>query len=351
MLFSIVPFTEVFTNTIKYFIQSFIIVLLFQKALNDIEDIRLFLKSGLIVIILMISLGMYEIIIKDNPVLNYVYLNAPEEAIQGKMYYTPPFISYSGELNMRFGLVRAYSFFGIHIAFGCASILLFYLYFYFYNQKKLIIDKKQLLLGSILVLTGAFICNSKTPLVGMPFFILAIVKSKTLTNFKLIISIFLILLVIIVYFPDYFNNFIALFDSKMAEEGGGSSTEMRVRQFEIGLRLFNNSPIFGNGVGAIAVFMKSGSNADLLGAESSWLKILPERGIIGVIAYLILYFQMYNKLKGVLKKKEILGFLIGLMVMETATGFMNFALYGSIIICLYRYKQLSKKTIQQCSLA
>ena len=72
MLFSIVPFTEVFANTIKYFIQNFIIVYLFQRALYNKEDIKLFLKTGLIVVALIISLGLYETIFKDNPVLDYV---------------------------------------------------------------------------------------------------------------------------------------------------------------------------------------------------------------------------------------------------------------------------------------
>ena len=49
---------------------------------------------------------------------------------------------------------------------------------------------------------------------------------------------------------------------------------------------------------------------------------------------------MYKKLTRVMSKKEVLGFLIGLLLMETATGFMNFALYGSIVICLYRYKKI-----------
>lgn len=342
MLFSIVPFTEVFANTIKYFIQNFIIVYLFQRALYNKEDIKLFLKTGLIVVALIISLGLYETIFKDNPVLDYVYLNAPKELILGKMYYVPPFVSYTEAVSMRFGLVRAYSFFGIHIAFGCASILLFYLYFYFYNQKNNPLNKKWLLLGCILLITGVFMCNSKTPLLAIPFFVLATIKPKSLFNPKLITSFIILIILISIYAPEYFNNFKAIFDSKLAEQGGGSNTSMRIQQFEVGLNLFCMNPLWGNGVGAIGVFMKNASNADLLGAESSWLKILPERGLIGAIVYLILYQQIYIKLKTVLKKKEIIGFLVGLMIMETATGFMDFALYGSIIICLYRFQQLNK---------
>lgn len=340
ILFSIVPISEVFTNTVKYFVQGFLILFLFHKALNDIHDIKLFIKSSFIVLLLFVSLGIYEVIMNDNPILDYVFTNAPLESIIGKMYYVPPFLNYTGELPTRYGMVRAYSFFNIHIAFGCASVLLFYLFSYIYNQKDTLLNKKIIAIGCILLLIGTFLCNSKTPLVGLPFFILATINIKRILSVKTLMAISILLIIILIYFPEYINNFIALFDSSIAEEGGGSNTDMRIRQFEVGLNLFNQNPLFGNGVGSIEMFMQKVSNADLLGSESSWLKILPERGLLGVMAYLILYQQMYKKLTRVMSKKEVLGFLIGLLLMETATGFMNFALYGSIVICLYRYKKI-----------
>ena len=115
ILFSIVPIQSVFLNTVKYFIQSFVILFIFQKALCTMEDIRIYIKTSLYVIVIFISLGIYESIYKDNPVLDYVFINAPLESIQGKLYYIPPFLSYTGELAHRFGLVRCYSFFKIHI--------------------------------------------------------------------------------------------------------------------------------------------------------------------------------------------------------------------------------------------
>ena len=101
--------------------------------------------------------------------------------------------------------------------------------------------------------------------------------------------------------------------------------------------MFEQNPFLGNGVGSIEELMSNNSKyADLLGSESSWLKILPERGILGVIVYLILYFTIYKQMKGYIPTKTIILFLIGLMVMETATGFMDFALYGAIIIAINR---------------
>lgn len=102
------------------------IIFVFYKAINSTEDIKLFVKTSAIVIVLIVSLGIYEALFKDNIVLDYVFMNAPLESINGKMWYVPPFLTATGEMTHRYGLTRCYSFFEIHISFGCAcAILLF----------------------------------------------------------------------------------------------------------------------------------------------------------------------------------------------------------------------------------
>ena len=335
MIFSIVSIGEVLTGTIKFFIQNFIILYLFQKAITGYNEIRLFVKTIFVVAVLIISLGLFEAIVGDNPVLDYVFMNAPLDAIKGKMYYIPPFMNVMGELQQRFGMVRAYSFFNIHIAFGCACVMLLFFYAYLYKFKITLVNRTYLGIGIGLFLIGVFLCNSKTPIVGLLFFALGLLSFKDISRGYVVLFIVTAVFALFTYFPDYLNNIIALFNSTVAEEGGGSNVDMRARQFEVGLNLFEKNPLLGNGIGSIAVFMKSGSNADLLGSESSWLKILPERGIVGVIVYLYLYLAMYRKLLPYMNKKALVCLLAGLLAMETATGFMNMAIYGSIIIVFY----------------
>lgn len=342
MLFSIAPFNDVFTKTIKYFIQNFVILYLFQKAITDIKDIKLFSKTIFIVAVLIITVALIETISKDNFILDYIYLNSPQDAIEGKMYYTPPFLTHTGELQQRFGMVRAYSFFAIHIEFGCACVLLLFYYMYLNKFKNRLIEKKRLAIGIILFLAGIFLCNSKTPLIGLCFFLLGIVSIKDIIRIQIIMPLIILVIIANIYLPDFANNFIALFDSNIAEEGGGSNAEMRIQQFAVGLHLFEMSPITGNGIGALAVLMKNANYEDLLGAESSWLKILPERGIIGAIAYIYLYYIIYVKLAKYINKRALIFFLIGLMGMETATGFMSMPLYGSIIIAIYSMEVIKR---------
>lgn len=343
LIFSIVPFVTVFANTIKYFLEGFIVLYLFHKALVSEKDIKLLINTFTVIVILITFLGLYESILGDNPWLDYVFINAPMDLIKGKMYYVPPFVKTTGELSTRYGMVRGYSFFNIHIAYGCACVLIYFFYMYALKIKKEY-KMKFHFIYILMLLGGILMCNSKTPYLGLIFFSICFLNWKEIFSPKIMLGIILIVGIISVYFPSYLNNFYGLFDDKLAQEGGGSSVALRTVQFQIGLQMFEQNPLFGNGVGSIEEMMSNNLKyVDLLGSESSWLKILPERGILGVIAYLILYYSIYKQLKGIIPIKIVVFFLVGLMAMETATGFMDFALYGAIIIAIYRMILLSKQ--------
>ena len=130
----------------------------------------------------------------------------------------------------------------------------------------------------------------------------------------------------------------ALFDQNVAEDGGGSNAKDRIVQFNAAFNLFIESPIWGNGVGSLNELVLIGNNSDIAGAESSWMKLLTERGIIGAIAYVYLYYELFCLLIKSISRKTALFFLGGLLAMETATGFMDFTIYGSICIALLKYR-------------
>lgn len=336
MFFSIVPFQTVFLNTVKYFLQTFFFIYLFSKALNSEKEIRLFTYGLIIVVIFFTAIGIIEAIIGDNPYLDYVYINAPTDEVAGKMWYRPPWLSLS-ESGMRFGLRRCFSVFRIHIAYGCASAMLLFYFIFVSKQCKFIGVKLYWVNISILcLLVSVFLSNSKTPMLGLLLFPLAFISYRQLLKIKYIAPFVGFIIVFFFYFPDYFNTLFSLFDNELAEEGGGSTTAMRALQFKAGINLFYQNPILGNGVGALSVF----STEDILGAESSWLKILPERGIIGIVVYLILYLQIFNILKKYYSFRVALIFCAALGMMETATGFMDFSIYAGIIVAVVRYKQL-----------
>lgn len=133
-LFAIVPLSSGLVATLKYFVSNFGIIFVFFKCLNTEEDVKIYVKAGLIVAVMITCLGIFESAFKDNPWLDFVYLHSPiTDETKGRMWYVPPFIR--GTLSMRHGMVRSYSFFGIHIAFGTACVFLLYMYNAIFNIK------------------------------------------------------------------------------------------------------------------------------------------------------------------------------------------------------------------------
>ncbi len=337
-LFSIVPISTGINTTIKYFLITFGLTFIFQRLITSKEDIRLFINTSIVVIILTAGLAIYESVFQNNPILNYIYYNSPhDETTQGRMWYIPPAIR--GTMAMRFGMVRAYSFFGIPIEFGCACACAFFIFMILYNNKffkSLRIKKKHLQISIILSFIGIFLANSKTAYVGIIFMLFGLFKIRQLLNIKVIIPIVIGVTIFFYFFPEYLLNFTSLFDEEVAEEGGGSTVEGRKIQFAIALKLFEMNPIFGNGPSSINALRHIGNNADILGAESSWMQILPERGIIGALAYIFFYIIIFRKCIVYIPTKIIGSILLSLFIMETSTGLINAIYFMPSIIVLYK---------------
>lgn len=341
-MFAIVPLSSGLVATLKYFVSNFGIIFVFFKCLNTEEDIKLYVKTGFIVAIVISCLGLFESIFKDNPWLDFVYLYSPhDEETRGRLWYIPPFVG--GGLQMRLGMVRAYSTFGIHIAFGAACVFLLFLFmsitrYRFYPS----VSNKKLYTVILLLLAGALASNSKTPLVGLVVLVFAFYGLGQIFQPKIILPLVVVIVAVFVFFPNIIANLMTLFNPEMADEAGGSTVEMRHSQFDVAFRLFNMSPLFGNGMGSLHVMRDFGNNAEILGAESSMLTILPERGLIGVVAYVSLYLSLFKYGIKFLPNKLAFFYLLSLAVMEFATGFLDQAIWINVYLCVIRLFQIRR---------
>lgn len=335
---SIAPISSGINAVLKFFLMTFGLMYIFQKLITEKEDICLFVKANIVVVFLTVGLAIFESIFQDNPILNYIYYNSPhDDTTTGRMWYIPP--SIRGTMAMRFGMVRAYSFFGIPIEFGCACAFLAFLLMLLYKNnffRDLNIKKNILQISIILSFIGIFLANSKTAYVGIIFLLLGLFSVKQILNIKIILPLLIGIFVFLYFFPEYILNFTSLFDENVAIDGGGSTIAGREIQFAVALRMFEMNPIFGNGPGSISVLKQIGNNSDILGAESSWMQILPERGVIGAIAYVIFYISIFKRCIVYIPIKIIGGLLLGLFVMETATGIISAVYFMPIIIVIYK---------------
>lgn len=338
-----------FTSAIKYFVTDIGSVFLAFKMLEEDKDIRFFIKSCSIVFFLIISLGISEFILKDNVWADIVYMGSPhDETTEGRLFYLPPFLG--GGHEMRYGMIRAISTFGIHIAFGVSCVVYFWLFVFMGIRKYYYISRKRIIAMSVLTLLGVFLCNSKTGMVGLVFILLSLYPVKVLFRPRYILPFFVGIAVLLILFPEYLLNFVSLFDSDVAAEGGGSSVSARQQQFDIAMRMFLYNPIFGNGIGSIDVLKEISDNSDILGAESVWMQILPERGLFGMWAYCYLYIAYYKYITNLIPHRMLFFFLISIIVMSTATGEITQSYWGVVLVAAVKMIEQSKMRIRRCQL-
>lgn len=319
-LFSEIPYSMSFKMIIKQLIEYFGIIYILFRCLNSKEDLILFTKALILSVLIFTIDGIVEGITKINPIGAFIYLNTPDtEDMTSRSYYSP-----FGEGEFRFGMIRCYSVFGLHLLFGFACCLALFLILMLQREREQLfnkINKTNIIYFPIIALlfTGIIFSNSKGPMLCGVLILLSRYKFKDLFNIWTITPLIIGFILLYIYLPDYFNNFLSLFDSDLAEEGKGSSVALREKQFQVAFALFSNNPIFGSGINAATYFQHNGFE-DILGAESIWLKLLPDQGLFGVIAYLFMYYLIYEKSKNIIPKQVLLFYLLAILCMDTTNG-------------------------------
>lgn len=339
LMVSNIPMQASVIPIIKYFLTGMFITYVFFKVLESEDDIKLYLRTTVIVVFLISINGLVEAVIRDNIVLDWVYYNTPHTSeTYGRMFYNPE------SPEMRYGQVRARSFFGFHIPFAVACTFLFYLFSMQIKLNRKHIKTIVLYLCSVLLVASVVVANSKTGYVSLAILLIGFVKLRQVINFKVLIPVFIGFWVLVKYFPEYLNNFFSLTDEEIAHEGRGSTVAMRLEQFDIAKQMWSMNYLLGNGPGSIA-YLKNEfyGYTGILGAESIWLSVLPERGLLGGAVVLYMYWNIFAKFRFSIPLKSLLVFILCLMVMETASGVREMYIYGPILLLLKRQYELNQK--------
>ena len=147
---------------------------------------------------------------------------------------------------VRFGRERYRSFIPHAISYGVLCVTLLYLLVW-YLLKVAHSGKAWIIMGTCLLLSGVVICTSRTPILGLFPFVIIFRDMKV--SFRKIRPFLLILVCFLLLQGDYILYLLeSVFTSNVADDAGGSSTEMRMVQFSIALRFFLQSPLFGQGM-------------------------------------------------------------------------------------------------------
>ncbi len=83
---------------------------------------------------------------------------------------------------------------------------------------------------------------------------------------------------------------------------GGSSFGMRMMQLDAAISMFWESPVWGHGFAYIRSLLEIDMTGDLLGGESFAFSLLIEMGLLGILAYLILFVGIYLSFKKHIKQ-------------------------------------------------
>jgi hypothetical protein len=118
---------------------------------------------------------------------------------------------------------------------------------------------------------------------------------------------------------------------------------MREGQLLYSISIWNKNIWFGQGH-EYNIFKMANHN-DLFGGESIWFTLMMKQGLIGMLAYIILYVDIIYNVRKNIFSKYIISFILGWLVIDSATNLpgINLFLPFMIIIIIYKYGEIISK--------
>ncbi|GJG28788.1 hypothetical protein PRRU23_24880 [Segatella bryantii] len=149
----------------------------------------------------------------------------------------------------------------------------------------------------------------------------------------------LALIAILPYFSDQLDIFKSLFSADAQEKVGGSDANMRFEQLVVAMSIMSMSPFYGLGFKFLNE-MSTAITMGLLGGESIWFQVLPQFGILGILAYLFMIYWTVVKLPKRYKSASIffIGMAYWLVASMTSVPGMQIYLYYLALILVMKYQ-------------
>ncbi len=184
--------------------------------------------------------------------------------------------------DVRFFLKRSQSVFSMHTTSGTMMYLLAFVLFYLKRYTVVLDSYRFVGLISWMLVVGAFLSGTRSAIAGCVVSLMAFVSFH---NFRYIIAAVFIVLAAYFFLPEYLEMVYHSFTD--TESVGGSSSTMRDMQFTLAIYFFMKSPLVGNGLGFTWEYVKLYYDKELLGAESLWIPIMIDQGILGILSYVV----------------------------------------------------------------
>ena len=270
---------------------------------NSEKFIRCFVLSALVFGLIVSVYALFETVTGSNPFLDYLS--------NTDYYKTVHLIT-----EIRYGVKRAQSLFSMHTTLGGCMLYVYAVLLVSictgYLKKSIPNIVILVLCLATIFLTGARSCILAGVVCSLMFI-------RKISPSRLIICGILMIPILVfmgTYLSDLFGSFVN------TEKVDGSNSSMRLNQLLIAFSYFEKSPIFGNGIGFLYDVVCSGFEEELYGAESLWFNVIVDFGVVGIIAYLLLFISsaLYSKKNG---NGEVLFFIASVFIVFTLSSIPN----------------------------
>lgn len=292
------------------------------RMIENRNDLNFFLRIYLLFFLLIGVYAIVEMILKVNIVTDYLIQHNIVEAMYGE-----------GELRERFGFARCHSLLPYSSALGMTASAVTFVCLYLNTIKVRIYKRIQISL-MILMPFCVLLSGTRSQFVVFVLCLFPFIfwnKFFTTKAFKILV---LGVMVVIIFFSENISLIVEsiLYSNKVMM---GSTTDLRMEQFDICYYYFLKNPIWGFGRNYIWQYIRP-ENPALLGAESVWLQIMVDYGIVGCITYLLVCVGASILL---FKKNKVLGFFpLAFLVGKTLSIVIGIELSFMLIITIILYK-------------
>lgn len=306
---------------------------IYYYCLQNKKDLQFAILCYSLFAIIMCGNGLLEPLMGKNPLDGFLQSVSVADEEQSMFL--------DNEL-IRGGQVRYRSFIPHSISYGVACCIILYLILW----KRLIFKEQEssqliTITAMCFLLSGVIICGSRTPILGLMPLILIIfdkkyVPAKMRRNFIIIALIFAIVC------GDYIiYSIVSIFNPNISNDAGGSSTDMRLVQYILAFNWMLENPFLGKGM----LFEPQIIDSDIYGAESVWLPLMMNNGIVGILSYAIIYVGCYKVFRKSSGSFFLLLFSGGWLLMRTATSLIGVtdAQFFTCVFIVYRYYELQNQ--------
>lgn len=225
--------------------------------------------------------------------------------------------------EIRFGLKRSQSIFSMHTTNGAVLLMLFCVISWLKYKTDVIKNHNKTILCLLIMLFISILTTGARSAILSLVICMFMFYDRVFRKFSnfIIIGVFVVSLFFI--FQSFILDVIESFTD--TQSVSGSSSDMRQEQLAEVIRFFNKSVLIGNGINYTSTTAINLSNS-LYGAESVWFQLLIDRGILGVMTFVIFICQCVCFVWKS-NSHKLLFVILGFIVFNTLSSIPHFNIY------------------------